>query len=452
MQPLEGVKLIKDIEQKYDVMSIKYKGISVWPFLRLYLKDSVTNSRESKASASNIKLVLRCLFAYNPFRAFKKHDMWSFTACDRRKQIGEKKVHRISGAFASEGVNCLMVEKPLKGLGHYSRNEIEEKDIISEAWLLMTFHVIEVVSRFFTPKLEKEGLLKQILAEKNVKFNHLRYVRMLNAQRIAMRMMTSILPKPKVVFIECPYDTMGYLWAFHEKGIKVVEMQHGSLNGNHLSYNAKAYEPKLNPDCICVFGVGEYKYLTEEKPQYAPDVRMTGMYFLERADKWFDKDIFEEKRKKYKEIVVVSGQPSWEEPMAEFIDAVASNHKDLLFFYIPRRVRDDLLFTSENVRLANGVNIYEYLKWVDVHITITSTTCMEAQYFHTPTIFYNYENIPATYFKDILRNDNWAVLVDSPQQFDDAYKSIHKSDIIYPEYYAHHHVERIKEVIEENLK
>ncbi len=452
MQPLEGVKLIKDIEQKYDVMSIRYKGISVWPFLRLYLKDTVTISRENKASVSNISIVLKSLFAYNPLRAFKKHDIWSFTACDRRKRLGEKMIHRISGAFATEGINCLMIEKPLKGLGHYSRKEIEEKDIISEAWLLMTFHVIEVVSRLIVPKLENEDLLKQILAEKNVNFNYLRYVRMLNAQRIAMRMMTSILPKPKVIFIECPYDTMGYLWAFHELGIKIVEMQHGSLNGNHLSYNAKSYHPRLNPDCICVFGIEEYKYLTEEKPQYAPDVRMTGMYFLERADKWFSKDIFENDRKKYKEIVVVSGQPSWEEPLSEFIDAIASNHKDLLFFYIPRRIREDLLFTSENVRLVNGVNIYEYLKWAGLHITISSTTCTEAQYYRTPTIFYNFENIPATYFKDILREENWAALVDTPQQFDDAYKSIHSSGIIYREYYAHNHVDRIKEVIEDNLK
>lgn len=452
MQPLEGVKLIKDIEQKYDVMSIKYKGISVWPFLRLYLKDSVTNSRESKASASNIGIVLRSLFAYNPFRAFRKHDIWSFTACERRKKLGSKQVHRISGAFASEGLNLLMVEKPSAGMSHFPLREIEEKDIISEAWLLMTFHALEFFSRITTPNVENVDLLKRILADKHISFDYLRYVRMLNAQRKAMRMMTSFLPKPKAVFIECPYDTMGYLWALHEKGIKVVEMQHGSLNGNHLSYNAKAYEPKLNPDCICVFGEGEYKYLTEEKPEYAPDVRMTGMYFLERADQWFAKDVFEEDRKNFKEIVVVSGQPSWEEPMAEFIDTVAFNHKDLLFIYIPRRVRDDLLFTSENVRLANGVNIYEYLKWADVHITISSTTCMEAQYYHTPTIFYNFENIPATYFKDILREENWAVLVDAPQQFDDAYKSIHKSDIIYTEYYAHNHVERIMKVIEENLK
>ena len=102
MQTLEGVKLIKEIEQKFDVMSIKWRGVSVWPFLRLYLKESITTQRENKASSSNIKLVLKCLFSYNPIRALKRHVVWAFTACDRRKLIGEKKVHRISGALAAE--------------------------------------------------------------------------------------------------------------------------------------------------------------------------------------------------------------------------------------------------------------------------------------------------------------------------------------------------------------
>ena len=109
MQALESVKLIKGIEKNYDVMSIKWKGISVWPFLRLYLKDSVTTKKENKASASNIGLVLRCLFAYNPLCAFKRHNIWSITSCDRRKRLGEKMIHRISGAFAAEDLNCLMI-------------------------------------------------------------------------------------------------------------------------------------------------------------------------------------------------------------------------------------------------------------------------------------------------------------------------------------------------------
>ena len=450
MQALEGVKLIKDIEEKYDVMSIKYKGVSIWPFLRLYLKDTVTSKRETKASPLVVGFVLKSLFAYNPFRAIKKHDVWVFTACERRKRLGSKEVHRISGAFAAKGVNSLMIEKPSIGMGHFPLKDIEERDIVSEAWLLMTFHALEVLGRFFTPRIGNEDLIKRILADKDIQFDYLRYARMLNAQRLAMKLMLWLNPRPKAVFMECPYDTMGYIWAFHEAGIKVVEMQHGSLSGGHLSYNAKEYDCMINPDCVCVFGEGEYKYLTEEKPQYSPEVRMTGMYMLERADQFFAKDIFEEERKNYKSIVVVSGQPNFEEALSSFINSIALNHKELLFVYIPRKKKDDLRFEARNIRLMNDVNIYEYLKWADIHITVSSTTCIEAQYFHTPTIFYNYENIPATYYKDILREEEWAEIANTPQQFDDAFVKISGKNIRYGNLFAHEHVKRIMAVINEN--
>lgn len=452
MQTLEGVKLIKDIEQKYDVMSIKWKGVSVWPFLRLYLKESITTQRENKASASNIKLVLKCLFSYNPFRAIKRHEVWSFTACDRRKQIGKKRIHRVSGAFASEGMNCLMIEKPLKGLGHYKRDEIEEKDIVSEAWLLMTFHIMEFVSRHFIPQLENEDLLKQILKEYDLNFNYHRYVRMLNAQRKAMRLMLRLNPKPKVAMMECPYDTMGYMWALHEKGIKVVEMQHGSLNGNHIAYNGKAYEPRMNPDCICVFGEDEYNYFVNDEPQFASEVRMTGLYMLERADQYFSEDIFKKYRDTYKAIVVVAGQPVYEEKLSKFVDSLAAEHHELLFVYIPRKKRDDLIFNSDNVRLVHGVNIYEYLKWADIHMTISSTTGLESQYFRTPTIFYDDQKIASRYFKGVLDESNGVRFVETPEQFTAALADLYSHNFSYREIIAHNHIKRIKEVIEDNLK
>lgn len=449
MQTLEGVKLIKDIEQKFDVMSIKYKGVSVWPFLRIYLKESVTTQRENTVSASNIKLVLKCLFAYNPFSAFKHHDVWSFTACDRRKRLGDKMVHRISGSFAAEKVNCLMIEKPLKGIGHYQKKEIEERDIISESWLLMSFHAMEALSRGAKIKLDNEELIEKILKDYNLKFNYLRYVRILEAQRRAMRLMLALSSKPKVAFIECPYDTMGYLWAFHEKGIKVVELQHGSLNGNHIAYNAEEYERKTNPDCICVFGEDEYNYFVNDKPQFAPQVRMTGLYMLERADHFFADDVFLKDRASYKAVVVIAGQPVYEEKLSKFVDAIAALHQELLFVYIPRQKRDDLVFDSDNVRLVYGVNIYQYLKWADIHMTITSTTGLESQFFRTPTIFYDDKRIASRYFDGVLREENGVRFVETSDQFTTAFNDLYGHDFSYREIFAHHHVKRIMEVLNE---
>ena len=136
MTYLEAVALLHDIESKYDVMSIKYKGVSVWSFLRLRLLDCVSVNTEIKMSKSVMKIVLKSLFYGSPLQAWKKYDVWAFTAAERRKQVGDKMIHRISGAIVHVPEKTLMIEKPSRDFGHVARTSIEEKDIISESWML----------------------------------------------------------------------------------------------------------------------------------------------------------------------------------------------------------------------------------------------------------------------------------------------------------------------------
>lgn len=451
MKYLEGVELIKTIEKEYNVMSIHYKGVCAWSYLRLYLLDRITANREFKATKSVISLVLRCLFSYNPFQIFSKYDIWLFTGCERRKRVGDKMVQRVSGGISNIVDNCLMIEKPNKEFGHFKRIEIEEKHIVSESWLLMILHIIEVLSRPFTPKIENEDIIVQILKEKGISFDYKHYLRLLNAQRLAMKLMLSISHKPKCVFMESPYDSMGYMWAFHQAGVRVIEMQHGVLNSNHNAYNAIDYERKMNPDCICVFGEEEFKYFTTEKPQYASKVETTGLFMLEKADDFFKTDLFIEERKKYTYVIVVAGEANFEKKLGDFVDEIAKRRKDLLFIYIPRYSNEKPSVCSDNIRIVTDVNIYEYLKWADVHMTISSTTCLEAHYFHTPTIFVNFNNLSKEYYWNRLQEINGARYIENADQFDMALTGLLNQDTIWKELFAHNHTAKIKRVIKETL-
>ncbi|SDG62761.1 hypothetical protein SAMN04487901_106111 [Prevotella communis] len=451
MKYLEGVELIRQIEDEYDVMSIKYKDISAWSYLRLYLLDRITANRENKASRSIIAMVLKSLFFYNPFHLFRHYDVWMFTGSERRKRIGDKMIHRVSGGASTSIQRCLMVEKPSKPFGHYCSNCIQEKNIVSEAWLLMTFRIIELLLRPFHVKVENEELLKQILREKNLDYNYKHYLRLLNAQRVAMRLMLGIIYKPKVVLMESPYDSMGYMWAFHQTGVKVIELQHGVLNRNHNAYNAIAYERQMNPDCICVFGEEEFKYFTKEKPSYAPVVKMTGLYMLELADLYFNSDPFSEYRKKFNRVIVAAGQSNAEKELSEFVDSIARENNDIFFIYIPRESNADVHFSTDNAILKTGVNIYEYLKWADIHMTISSTTCLEAHYFHTPTIFVDLNRLATEYYGDILSNKNGAVYITTKEEFVGAAQKLDDADFEWKELFAHHHTEKIKKIVEDEL-
>lgn len=446
MTYLEAVALIKSIEGKYDVMSIRYKGVSVWPHLRLYLLDGISRHSEIKASGSIMKVVIKSLFSFNPFQMFKRHKIWLFTACERRKRIGDKMIHRVSGGItASE--DCLMIEKPGLEKNHYRRNEIEEKSIVSESWLLVLSHILEVLLKFRTPIIENEQVLKQILSDHQLTFDYRHYINALNAKRLSLLWTMKLTPKPQLAIMECPYTAMGYMWAFHQKGVKVLEMQHGVAGRNHNAYNGKAYDSVLNPDGLCVYGVEEYSYFTDEEPQYAPKVYMTGLYMLEKADAYFECDVFIAYRSKYDKVIVCSGQPGLEEQLASFVNAIAANNKNLLFVYIPRNNNTELRFTESNIEFVRNVNIYQYLKWTDFHITISSTTCLEAQYFHKPTIFYNYNNISSSYYGSILQEENGAAYISMPDDFSNALKHVQLETFKFIEVFAHNHLYNIKTAI-----
>lgn len=452
MTYLEAVALLHDIESKYDVMSIKYKGVSVWSFLRLRLLDCVGVNAEVKLSKSIMQIVLKSLFYGSLFKPWKKYTVWNITGAERRKQVGNKMIHRISGAVTHLPEKTLMIEKPSRDFGHVSKDAIEEKNIISESWLLL-------LSLFFkrlplVKKLEVENyeLMELILKNYNIQFDYMNYVKHLDAQRRTMNLFLAISRKPNIVLFECPYDSMGYQWAFHQHGIEVIELQHGVLNRNHNAYNAKDYEPILNPNIICVFGIEEYNYFKNEAPKYAKDVKMTGLYMLEKADEFFVADVFAEERKKYEHIVVVSGQAGREEQLGEYINKVAGNHPEALFLYVPRHNDVKLNFTHDNIRFVIGANIYQYLKWADLHITVSSTTCLEAHYFHTPTIFYDYQKMASTYYGTVLAQENGVEYLATEEGFDEAYNHLLNGHFEYREIFAHNHKERLENEISKYIK
>lgn len=447
MTYLEAVALLHDIESKYDVMSIKYQGVSVWSTLRLRLLDCISVKKEIQVSSGLVKTILKSLFYGNLFKSFGKHDIWILSGVERRKQVADKYIHRISGGFVYAGYNSLMIEKPSGGYGHRKLTSIEEKEIISESFLILMNQIFMRLPIVNKKRIENEDLLKNILDDYKIDFDYLKYIRHLVALRKSMNVMLSISHKPKVVFFECPYDFMGYQWAFHQHDIKVIELQHGVINGNHDAYNAKSYESLLNPDGICVFGEEEYKYFKNVALNYAKDIHMTGLYMLEKADQFFSSDIFASDRTKYQRIVVVSGQVGYEDQLGSFINNVAPEHQDMLFVYIPRHNDIKFHFTCDNIRFVTDVNIYEYLKWCDLHVTISSTTCLEAHYFQKPTLFYDYQKMASTYYSKVLSPPNAVAYVVNEEGFDKAFNQLMAESFEYKEIFSHNHIEKLRSVI-----
>lgn len=423
MNYIEGLEILKEIERRHNVMSIKFKGISVWPFLRIYIFQEIAetvNRNSHNISNKKIKTVLKGIAKYNPICSLKKHDIWLFNGCERRKKLGNKYIHRVSGFSVQLPQNILIFEKPDSIIIHHNKTEIEERDIISESWQLLGAHIYEKILRFSPLKIENEQLLISILKDLNAShFNYRYFIRFLWSQKKITDLLLSIFKKPEQVLIECPYNIMGYVWSFHTHNIKVIELQHGVIGKSHYAYTLP-HHSILNPDEIWVYGNKEHEFLTKHNIYYANTIIKTGLYYIECANQFFTKDIFADLRKSFRKIVVFAGQNGVVEPVHEFIIKTSQLNPDVFFVYIPRLSGETLPSHSSNLKLIENVNIYEYLKWCDIHSTISSTTCLEATYFGKPTIFYDYQGLSRNYYPPESYITNGFKYISSPCEFKNA--------------------------------
>ena len=449
MTYLEVVDLLKQIEGKYDLMKVTCNGISVWPLLRINIIDSISgNNTTMKSSGSSaIKQVLSTLFYYNPLSYFKKRSVWLFAGFERRKEVCGLKQLRVSGCVINAYPDTLVIEKPGKEQSSCSRNKIPEKDIVSESWLLLFVHAYAVLTKWMSIKLNNEEILQQALHDNKIDFDYSSAIRILLAQKHVFDFLLAVTYKPKKVLIECPYTIMGYVWSLHNKGIPVIELQHGVLNSKHYAYNSQYTSSVLYPDEICVFGPDEYEYLKSIDSHYCKKIHKTGLYFMELAKQSFVEDVFKDFRKEYSHIILVAGQRGYEEAMAEYVIIAAEKTPECLYVYVPRNYDAGLVFNSQNIIYRPGVNIYEYMIWCDVHLTISSTTCLECQYYQKPTIFYNYSDMSVNYYGAVLKPENGVIYTNSVVEYRTALETILNTEYSFKEIFANNTVEKIRQVI-----
>ena len=450
MNYLDSVKLFREIERDYDVMSIRYKGISVWPYLRIYLFDELTAHLATGYTSSALKVLLTSLFRFNPLCFFRKYQVWDYSSSTTRKKVGDIYEHHVSGYLHKCSYSVLTIEFQSPGIKVISRKEIPERNIVSGSWTLALNAFLELIMRPFHQDIEGEDILIDIINKLGLKLDYKKRLRWLVAQKRATDFFLALAHKPELIIMECSYTQMGRVWAAHNHGIPVIELQHGVLNANHYAYNPTYHSPVLYPDEICVYGEVEYDYFLHQEKGFAERVSMTGLYILDRCSKHFKEDLFNEIRSKYQKVVVVAGQVGGEEKLSSFVDKLAEKLPDSYFIYIPRHIVN-LQLKSPNVELKMGVNIYEYLKWCDYHVTISSTTALEAHYFKKPVVFCDFEGRAIEYYGNIIRKENGAFYVHSIEEYLEVEPELFNTTFTYRELFAHDSEKRMQSVLERYL-
>ena len=446
------IDFLKDIEKKYDVQQIKCNQIPIWAVLRIYLFDSVQTNKKVSINRYIFIHLLKSLFYYNPLLFFRKSDVWIFSSSGERVLYGNKYINRIFGGIVSCVRHSLTIETPVNR-NHCPKSKITEKRIVSMSILYLFTYIFSLFIKNKKYKIEREDILQNILQDYSLKFDYNVIINRLLAQYFSLKLLLKIFPEPKLVFMNCPYTLMGYVYAFKKRKIKVVEMQHGVVNDKHYAYNSLIVNRDLLPDYFVVYGNYErHIFETNNKCYVSIDkIILAGSYILDLYKTKTVTDIFEMFRKKYKKIIVVSGQDFYEQLIIDFINDVAQVDVKNYYVYIPRKNKN-CLHLANNVGYCSHINIYDAIKCADIHSTINSTTCKESHYLGVKNVFIDIDGLSKLYYGDVFKEGIDAYYARTPAQYISCIGQIYKLFIGDTNYfYIEGHLERIKKFINSNI-
>jgi hypothetical protein len=411
--------LVSDIEGNLEVENLRIqkfgKSFQIYPWLkgRLFHKYMMGTDVLMQKSKSVLFSQITSLF-YGWWNIFRKYNTWVFTNSSERTLVEGKYYDKLFDYIGNNSKKkTLLIE--LRLFNKFPKKQVASKYVISKSLFILIEEVyarfligkIEIENEFLIPELEKK--LECSVSVKEITRKYLAQYRM-------MQFWLKILPKPKVVYLTVSYSNFGYIRAFKEKGIKVIEMQHGLIGlGHYAYYYRKNFEAIQFPDEIGVFGEGEVEFFKQDTEFPVKKATPIGRYVLD----FYKENSIENTRIKLICISLQDGDLG--EKLIEFLlKANSFLKKEYKFIIQPRRTSEghyrDLFELPDNYSFSTQ-SIYQTIAETDVHITIFSTTAVEALSIGKPNILVNIEGKSKEFLGEMLNENEFTNFVDTEHEF-----------------------------------
>ncbi len=402
---------IEKFEKDYDVIHITYKNASIWPYIRIYLSHEILKTGKIIADKKTILNALGNFF--NGFwNLFKKADYIFFTDQADRKLINNQYYDRID--FLSEKYKRNIVFE-LTTTTHYNKNLIPTKNIVSKIPLYFFTKIIKIFIK--TSGIKNLQTINKLLSDNNITFN----ISSLLKEYVAQYIIANFLIKlyhPKALILAPSYTNFPYIQAFKEKGIPVIEFQHGLIIKEHLAYNyTNCFGNTIFPDYIFTYGNFE-KTIFNNNNHFIDSNKVIpiGHFYLNYIKTNYREDkILRSKSATYKYRIAVTLQTNYENKLMDFITEAALN-KDILFIIVPRNNKHTIM-EKENIILNTNLNCYEAILNCDFHCTIFSSCAIEAIGLGKQNILVNIDGKSKEYLEFLLDDGNHSYIINSVEEF-----------------------------------
>lgn len=419
---------IEEVETKIAVEKITVdkfgQTFQVYPWFkgRLFHKRNTGTETLQKKGVYLIWKQLISVF-YGCWNFFGKYDIWAFTGSAERKQIDGKYYDKLFDFIGNEsGKKTLLIE--LRLFNYYPYRKIASRRAISKSVFIF---VEEFYGRFILrlPKVNNQEILDALNAEFEDKISEKEVIRKYLAQYKMMLFWLKVMPNPKVVFLSVAYTNFGYIRAFKEKGIEVVEFQHGLITKNHQAYiYKKEMDPIQFPDQLVTVGEAEIEVFSKENSFPPLQIVPVGSFIL---DHYYAKDVKEGFSRPVK--LLFSFQDGIiGDKLAEFLIELIPKLEDHAEVTIQTRRTPAESYKSkykelENARFSNE-DFYTSLLNCDVHVTVYSTTAVEALSLGRQNILINIDNLSVEQLHSKLGKNEFTTVVEDTQSFVKAVKGL----------------------------
>jgi hypothetical protein len=217
------------------------------------------------------------------------------------------------------------------------------------------------------------------------------------------------------------YTNFGYIRAFKEKGIKVVEVQHGIISKNHHAYYyRKKFDSYQFPDVLLTVGEKELEVFDNQNNFPVSNVIAVGSYIIDSYSS-------EQKVKSQKQtpsVLFTLQDGVMGAKLIEFIlNLKRISGSDIEILVQPRRNGKE--FYTSQIPEVQDLNFslndfYSTVVTTDIHSTVYSTTAIEALSLGVPNILVNIDNQSKEQLSEALEGNRFTAIIETPQEFIEA--------------------------------
>jgi hypothetical protein len=416
--------LIKEVEEKYPVESIRSCGLPVWQFLRNVVFDELYNIRYPNAlydSNSPLVRLRNAIYNYNwgKVKKDKKYNALLFTDFLEERILEGKRIDKLAYNLTKEmSDNLLIILDPIRNK-HEKISEYYHQNYISIYKFLVSARI-----KSKTQKIKNKSILSDIEKElKLVTSLEKKVNQFFCFVKIFENWFFSI--QPQFIFINCYFSLrhQAIIYAANKMGIKTVELQHCNISKAQVPYQlSKNIGRDTFPDYLLSFGEIEKKLVSTE---FIPkeNIIPIGNFYLERMNQITPsievKLIISELRRSFDKIVLISSQKVIHIRLNKFLVKVCRLLPHIAFLLILRKNEKKQFLTNQpnNLFVIQEGNLYELCHLCDYHSTVFSTFAAEAAFMGKPNVFINIDNLSNFYYSEIFANNPGVKFTNTPEKY-----------------------------------